>query len=28
VVEFFKLGVSGAYERTGEASLSELEKTG
>jgi Uma2 family endonuclease len=27
-VEFFKLGVSGTYERTGAAALSDLEKTG
>jgi hypothetical protein len=27
-IEYFKLGVSGAYERTGEAVLSDLEKAG
>jgi len=27
-IEYFKLGVTGAYERTGQAALSELEKTG
>jgi Uma2 family endonuclease len=28
IVEFFKLGASGVYERTGQAALSDLEKTG
>jgi Uma2 family endonuclease len=28
IIEYFKLGVSGTYERTGEAALSDLEKTG